>query len=163
MSLSWVPRISIKKVIPATPTITANSYVTGDRLGSIMTLTDVVRNDLNIGAGTCRLESIHIIDKAAQSPVIDIWFFNALPTIASADRTAFDLTDANALLSIGAVSIGASWSNSTSNGVNIGNGNLGKIMQISTGTNIYAVAIMRSSATFASTTDVTFQFGFEVD
>lgn len=161
-TLSWVPRITQSLVVTVSPTITAAAYVTGNRLGSVMTIPNVVRVDNSLGFGTVMLESINIQDKAAQSPVIDIWFFNSLPTIASADRAAFDLTDANMALQIGSVNVGTSWSNSTSNGVNLGDGTLNKIMQCTSST-IYAQAVIRSSATFTSTTDLKFEFGFLID
>lgn len=164
MTIQWTPRITSSIVVSATPTITSGSaYASGNRFGSIMSLANVVRQDSSQSFGTCLLESIHILDKAKVSPAFEIWFFNASPTIASADKAAFDLTDANAALCIGAVSCGSVYSTSTSNAVSLGDGSLNKVMQIATGTTIYAVAIIKSAVTFASTTDVTFNFGFLID
>lgn len=77
-------------LITATPTLDTNAYATGDRLGSLMTLslaTDAT-GDIVV------LKSLVIVDAAAQSSAMDVLFFSEAPTIASADNAALDITDA---------------------------------------------------------------------
>lgn len=51
------------------------------------------------------VESIVVIDRADQAPILDILFFNALPTFTSSDNAALAMSDANAALFIGKVAI----------------------------------------------------------
>ena len=89
------------QVVEVTPTLDTNAYASGDRVGSIHTIT---------GAGPAGfhgavLESITVIDKDAQGAALKVHFFDALPTVASADNAAIDLTDAQAAKFIATVSI----------------------------------------------------------
>lgn len=167
-TLSYVPRVNITKVVNITPTISASpAYTSGDQLGGIMTLTDVIRQDSNTSIGTSMIASINILDKGLQSAAIDIWFFNQSPTVTSTDNAAFSLSDANLVAQcIGAVSIGTSYSTSALNSVST-NSNLNIPVQVvstaTAPTNIYAIAIVRGTPTYTSTTDLQFQFCFYID
>jgi hypothetical protein len=135
-----------------------------------MTLTDVVRQDLNTGEGYCELAGITILDASKQDSIIDIWFFSTSPTVTSTDNAAFAMTSANQKLQcIGCVIL------TTSNGgysdaaaVSTGEwDNLNKIMRLpytaTTPTTIYAIAVARGTPTYATTTALQFQFSFYVD
>ncbi len=78
------------KTVEVSPTLDTNAYASGDRLGSVMTLTDFAR-EIGEHSTAC---FISIVDKAKQSQSIDIMFFDESPTIASADNAPIDITDA---------------------------------------------------------------------
>jgi len=162
--LSSVSRINITKVISVTPTITASSaYVAGYQVGGIMTLTDAIRMDTQTGLGVSELVSITILDKAKQDAAINVFLFSASPTLASSDHAAFDLTDANLIAAcIGVVSVGTTYVDTVSNSVS-STVNLNLPLQITSGTNLYAVATTSGTPTYASTSDLVFKFGFFVD
>lgn len=78
------------KVFTFSPTLDTNAYASGDRLGSIVTISNFFQNQ----GGKCRLLSVVALDQAKQKAAFDIYFFNASPTVASADNAALDITDA---------------------------------------------------------------------
>lgn len=166
-NISWVPRINITKTISATPTISAAAYASGNQIGGIMTLANAVRQDSNIGVGTSMVCAVTVLDKAAASAAIDIFFFNQSPTLVSTNNTAFNLTDANLVAQcIGVASIGTAYSASSSNSVST-TANLNIPLEIpftaSANTSVFAVAVARAAATYASTSDLTFQFTLYID
>lgn len=76
-------------VLELTPTLDTSAYASGDRLGSIMTLTGASR-----ATGECTtLIDVAVIDQAKQSQAFDIEFFDESPTVASADNAAIDISD----------------------------------------------------------------------
>lgn len=161
--LSWVPRINIEQVASVTPVISASSYTAGDQVGGIMTLSSILRQDSNMSIGTAMLTSVSIIDKAAQSAAFDLWFFKISPTLASTDHAAFNITDANLLLSfIGTASVGGSYSTSASNAVST-TSNINLPVFAASGSSLYCVAKTTSTPGYASTSDLTFIFNFLVD
>ena len=168
-TLSWVPRINITKTIAVVPTITSGSaYASGNQIGGIMTLTDAIRQDSNVNFGQSELHSVTILDAGLQNAAIDIWFFNQSPTVTSADKQAFSMSDGNqAAQCIGAISVGTSYSASALNSVSTDGINLSKNFQVASTatnpTNLYAIAISRGTPTYTSTTDLKFLFSFYVD
>lgn len=168
-TLSWVPRLNITKTVSVTPTVsTTPAYTSGDQVGGIMTLTDVVRQDSNMGYGNIELKSVTILDASLQSIAIDLWFFKVSPTVTSSDNVAFSMTDANqAAQCIGAISVGTSYSASALNSTSTDGKNIGMCLQVpgssATPTNLYAIAIVRGTPTFATTDALQFQFSFYVD
>lgn len=164
-----VPRNNITVTVSATPTITASSaYVSGYRLGSVMALTGVVREDTTSLTGVCELRDVTIVDSNRQSSAIDIWFFNSSPTITSADHAAFSITAANALAAgcLGAVSVGTAYSDSAV--ISVSSTPVAKQLQVTStsgapANTIYAVAIARGTPTYTTTTALQFQFSFYVD
>lgn len=173
-TLSWVPRVNVTKSVSVTPTISTPAYTAGDQLGGIMTISDVVRQDKQYagaaGEGYCELAGVTILDGSKQDAAIDIWFFNQSPTVTSADNAPFSMTDANqAAQCIGMVSLSTangSYSDAALNSTGEWP-NLNKILRIpasaTTPTNVYAIAIVRGTPTYGTTTDLQFQFHFYVD
>lgn len=87
--MSVQPRI---KLVRKTPTVDTAAYADEDRLGSIMTFTDALGS-----SGTARqglLRSVVLIFESGTPAAMNLWLFRSLPTIASADNAAFDITDA---------------------------------------------------------------------
>lgn len=77
-------------LVEVTPTLDTNAYQTADHLGSLMTFqfTKVVTGSKVF------IQSLTVTDAASQRAEIDFLFFNALPTIASSDNAAFNVSDA---------------------------------------------------------------------
>lgn len=166
-NLSWVPRINITKTISVTPTISTSIYASGDQIGGIMTLTDAIRQEANTAQGNCEIVSVTILDKDKQNVAMDIWFFNTSPTLISTDNAVFDMTDANQFAQcIGYCAVGATYSSGNSNSVS-STVSINLPLQVastqSSPTNIYAVAIVRGTPTYTTTSSLQFQFGLFVD
>lgn len=150
--------------ITVTPTLDTSAYAANDRLGSIMTLTNVILNP----GGLVELEDVLIVDGATQSQAIDVIIFDSLPTIASADNAAIDFTDAQALKIVGSVSVAAASYKATASNSYVQAGNLGIMMraalpdspQGSPSNNLYAILVCRSGTpTYAaSSLQVRFKF-----
>lgn len=168
-TLSSVTRLNITKTVSIVPTIsTSPAYTSGDQLGGIMILTDVVRVDTNTGYAQAELHSVTILDGSKQDAAVDVWFFNQSPTVTSTDNGAFAMTAANlAAQCIGAISIGSSYSDAAAVSVSADGKNIGLNLQsLNTGTaptNLYAIAIARGTPTYTSTTALRFLFSFYVD
>ena len=93
------------KLVSFTPTLGTIAYTSADRLGSINTF-DLDFSGANAGEHAATLQEVRVFDAAVQSAAFDILFFDALPTVASADNAAIDITDAEMLAKcIGHVSI----------------------------------------------------------
>lgn len=160
--------IGIDDTISVTPTLDTSAYTSGDRLGSIQTITSAFRKTyrpfdqpqqtldstsiIQVG-GKVILSEVTIVDQAKQSAAIDILFFDALPTVASADNAPIDISDAEMIAKcVGAVSINASYIALAANSV-VSQANLNiQMKQKSTAANynLYAVCIVRATATYAA-------------
>lgn len=163
MALQWPKRYKAENVVSVTPTLDTNAYATGDRLGSIHTIAAVVRPDVSSGLGVATLKQIVIIDQAAQSADMDILFFNALPTVASADNAAIDISDAEMIAKfIGSVSVGAAYVALAANSVHTAIIDPGLKVYAASGTTIYALPVIRDSATYAANSLV-FRYSFEIN
>ena len=88
------------QTIDVTPVLDTSAYTSGDRVGAIHTITGAGH-----GFRSAVLESIAIIDKDAQGAALKVHFFDALPTVASADNAAIDISDAEAVKYTATVSI----------------------------------------------------------
>lgn len=168
--------IKLKDTISVTPVLDTNAYATGDRLGSIQTLSGVFRRinrsfdsnsalakDAPTQCGKVELKSITLIDVDLQSADIDLLFFDALPTVASADNAAISIADAELVEKcIGAYSLNGTYVALAANAV-LTESNCGLILkQKSTAAdgNLYVVAIIRDSATYTAS-GLTFRYSFE--
>lgn len=166
-NLSWVPRINASKIVTVTPTISTSAYTSGDQIGGIMTLTDVIRQDSNSRFGTSELIGVTILDNSKQDAAINIYLFNTSPTITSVDNGAFAITYANLQAqSIGVVSVGTTYADASAVSVS-STQNLNKMLQVANTatnpTNVYAVAVIQAAKTYTTTTSLTFQFEFFLD
>lgn len=171
--------IGIDDVIDVVPTLDTSAYASGDRLGTVHTISNgfrkIYRTTLDpvtptssiqqLQSGKVILQSITIIDQAKQSQPIDIMFFSSSPTVASADNAAIDISDAEMdAKCIGVVSFDASYvalaANSVASKTNIGL--LLKQSASSTDNHIYAVCVIRGAATYAASS-LRFKYGFLQD
>mgnify|MGYP007071572752 CR=1 FL=1 len=172
--------VGLDDVISVTPTLDTNAYASGDRLGSIQTITNPFRsihraNDLPVasaGGGTVQprngrviLSEVTLLDQAKQSQPIDLLFFDSSPTVASADNAPIDISDAEmAAKFIGSVSIGSTYVALAGNSVSTDR-NLNMLLKqnpSATDNNIYVVAVIRGSATFTASSLI-FSYKFYQD
>src|SRR4051812_43994905 len=96
-TLNWVPRVTGEFSVVVIPTVSTSAYTAGDQVGGVMTLTDVIRNDQNVGYGTSKLTDINIFIKSNVTPAIEILFFRNSPTMANSDNGVFNISNANAV------------------------------------------------------------------
>lgn len=180
MSGSVVPVIGVDDVISVTPTITSGSaYSSGHFFGAVMTLTDAFRlvhrsgsqygsavnSQLQRDIGKCVLQSVSILDKSAQNASFTIYIFDRSPTVTSADRATLNISASEMDKCLAIVDIDGTYSSATGASMQT-KGNLGVILKQSssaTDQNLYAVAQIKSTATYTSTSAVTFRFGFYQD
>jgi len=78
------------KIVLATPTLDTSAYASGDRVGSIMEFVGA----MDTSSDTGNILSITILDRAALTAALTLLLFKDLPTIASADNAALNITDA---------------------------------------------------------------------
>lgn len=161
----WADRSGAQAVIPqprtvrvtATPTIATSGYAANDFMGAALTFTSAA---LASGRAGQVVQAV-ISSRTVVANALELWLFEASPTIASADSAAFDITDANleAARVIGVVDFAAAnWKNSASNGVCIGTVSSGPVNLpfVSSGSaNIFGALIARTVAgQYAGTTDL---------
>lgn len=152
--------------IDVTPVVSNGvAYTANDQVGGIQTLPNIVLDS----RGSATLMDIAIVDKDKQSAVIDIFFFDSLPTVTSVDNGAIAMSAANAAKSIGWATIAAADYKATAAQSIASVGNLWKVFtpivptgQV-TGINaktIYAIAATRGTPTYTSTSALIFRYKF---
>jgi hypothetical protein len=133
--------------IEAIPTLAAGAYTSGDRMGTIITLTDAVRA---LGE-SATLQDIVVLDKAKQSLAMDFLFFDELPTVASADEAAIDITDAEMEKCVGGYVGAADQYIALANSSVATYRNIGINMKpIGGATNLYCVLVTRGTPTYGA-------------
>jgi hypothetical protein len=146
-------------LVQATPTIATSGYVAGDQVGGLLTFTSAALASGRAG----QIVSATLTTRAPTATnALELWLFEASPTIASSDNAAFDLTDANleAGKFCGIVLFStADYAVSSSNGVVVGTGKpIGSPLPtfVTSGSaNLFGVLVARTvSAQYAGTTDV---------
>ncbi len=81
--------------VAVTPTITADAYAQGDQMGTYTRVAGLLGDT----SGAVDLKSLVIVDNAKVKHDLQVLFFNAQPTLASADNAAVSFTDAVATAS----------------------------------------------------------------
>lgn len=157
------------KIVSVTPVISTSAYTTGDQIGGIQTLSDAILYDSESKGAI--ITDICIIDADSQSAPIDIFFFRTLPTVASVDNGAATITDAEmAEKCIGHVSVLAGdYATLASNALaTVRNVSLlvrstqddASVINMK---QVYAVAVIRATKTYTTTSSVTFKYGLLQD
>ncbi len=159
------------KIIVITPVVsTTPAYTAGDQVGGLNLISEAVNHD----GGLATLQSLCIIDKGKQKSALTLFFFDDVPTLASTDNGAFDLTDAQMALScIGSVLIpSANYQDSSSNSIATVL-NIGMLLRSKAGKNAVALpsgasprdlwcALMTTGTpTYVSTSDLVLKLGIE--
>ena len=149
--------MAVGKTVEVTPTLDTSAYATGDHMGTVHTLTGV-NND---GGQMTYLQGLVIVDRAKQKSALDVFFFDASPTVASSDNAAADVSDAEMVdKCIGWVTVAAADykdlnANSTATVKDI---NL-PLKPAASGT-VYVLVVSRGSPTYGAS-DLTFKYTFE--
>jgi len=148
-------------IIEVTPTIQAAAYAANDQLGELMTLSGGVR--FSEASSGSLLKNLTILDKASQSSTLDVYLFDASPTVASADNAALDISDAEmADKCIGVIKVASGdytvLANSTLATVSVSDTLL---KAIDGATAIFAIMASRGTPTYGSTSDLVLRFGIE--
>lgn len=144
-------------VLTLTPTVSATpDYTAGDAMGGTQTLTGAAR----VSGGTVILESLTVYDKDNQKKAITILFFDSSPSAATTtDNGAFVFSTAISKL-VGKVNIAAAdYETVDSIGIACLKA-IGLEMLCSGSANLYAVAIAGEAINLATTTALTFKYGF---
>lgn len=163
--MSAIEIVGLSNLIKVTPTLDTAAYASGDRLGSIQTLSGSFRPATRSFSGSrVILQSVTVVDLAAQSAQIDLFFFNALPVVASADNTALNIADAEMAKCVGVVRLDGTYLTTTANSVQSKTG-IGLVMDQGTNAQLfelYVVAKINAAATYAATS-LQFQYGLLQD
>lgn len=156
--LSFVSAVAVADVrsYSATVTTDTNVYASGDQLGTLITLTDALA-----GTNGGRLASLSIVDKAKQKSGLTVLFFRALPTVASSNNAALDISDAEISSKfLGQVPIVAG------DYVDLANSSVATyktsaidlVLESSNGT-LYAIVLSQGTPTYTSATDLILNLG----
>jgi hypothetical protein len=145
-------------ILEVTPTVDTAQYASGDRLGSLMTLSGAADGDFS----PTTLKSVVILDKAKQKSALDIFFFDASPTIASADNAALDITDAEmADKFLGSVTIAAAdYKDLNASSVVTATCDL-PLKPTTTAGTIYALLVSRGTPTYGAASDLVLRLSFQ--
>jgi hypothetical protein len=144
-------------IVSVTPAISnAAIYAANDQLGGIQTIAAATTDS----KFQTRLVNVTVIDKAKQSQPLTIFFFNANPTVASADNAALDITDAEmAAKYIGHVVVGTGdYAAISASSVACASCTL---LLSAAASSVYAVAMTTGTPTYGSTSDLIFNYHME--
>jgi hypothetical protein len=138
------------------PTVTAGAYVANNVVGGIQTLTGALRNANNGGI----LESVSVLDKAAQGAQLSLFFFSAMPTGGTyADHGALVLAAADLPNYLGKVDIAAAGYDPAGTAVKVAAaGNIGLVLQGDSSGNVYVIATTTGTPTYTLLC-LTFNYG----
>jgi hypothetical protein len=125
-------------------------------LGGLQTITNAAR----VSGGSGIIQSITVLDKTqAQRAAMDLLFFDQSVTVAG-DNAAVAMSDGDMANCIGVVSIGpynTAWPGTPLNSISTLI-NVGLPFVCSGSANLYAVAVVRGTPTYTSTSDLTFSY-----
>lgn len=140
------------KIVTATPVITAGGYSALDAVGGLLEFENVA----SPFQPALRIQAAVIIDKAKQSPVLNLFLFDRTFT-ATADNDAFDPTDADLANCLGHIHWGAAdYEVGSDNGVgDVSQVTLPHFIQlVDGGTSLFGQLQCEGTPTFASTSDL---------
>lgn len=141
--------------ISVTPTVTATTYANGYVLGGLQTLTGAGRSS---GLATY-LQNVTVTSKGGQTAPMYIMVFNANPSSSTFTDDAAISVNSNDVTKIAAVIPISTWySGGTATAAFVPN--LVANMTPGSSTTLYAVAVTMGTPTLASTSDLTFLYGF---
>lgn len=148
----------VRQMISVTPTVDTSAYGSGDRLGSIQTLTGACE----VAGKAAVLESVTIVDKSNQKAAMTLLFFESLPTVASSDNTALDISDAQMAKCVGVVSIAnTDYADASSSAAGCKTFDLP--MRSAGAADLYVVVKSGGTPTYGAATDLTFKYVFRQD
>lgn len=133
-------------IVQTNPTVTAGAYSANNVVGGIQTLATALRNATNGGI----LESISVLDKAAQGAQLSFFFFSALPTGGTyADHGALVLAAADLPNFLGKVDIAAASYDPAGAAVKVSTAsNIGMVLSGDASGNVYVIATTTGTPTY---------------
>lgn len=146
--------------ISVTPTIDTAAYVSGDRLGSVMTFSSAAQANGGKGA----IVGCNLQDAAASNFDIQLWLFTVTPTLVNADNGVFDITDANLVTAdlVGVIDFWAAHANTVSTSSRMVPGSVRGAIPVfipyscnASDTALYGIMKAMGSYDAAATTDLT--------
>ena len=149
-----------RRVIEVTPALAnfASAYAANDQLGIVNTLANALSDE----KGISKLVSVSILDKAKQKKALDVFLFDASPTLVSADNDEFEMTDANMLKCIGVVKVDAADYSDNKNSAVATIQNLNLMLQgVAASTSLYCVLVTRGTPTYGAAGDLVVKLGFD--
>lgn len=159
------PSVSNYRVIEVTPVIDTAAYTSGDRLGATQQLPGVTRSGSDSFKGAT-LKSLTILESGSvQKVAIDLLFFDASPTVVSADNAAIDIASSELVDKLlGRITVAAADyttiksatnAEATVRGLNL------VLKPVVGASDIYVVAVVRGAPTYVATSGLTFKYGIE--
>lgn len=137
-----------------TPTIDTNAYTSGDALGGLMTISDAL---ITGGPMSGELRSVMITDLAKQSADVDVVLFHANPSSTTVtNNAALDIHDSDIAKIVAVVPVRSHYT-FNDNSISVAN-ELANPIYSSAGGNLYAVAVVRGTPTYATASDLVFRF-----
>jgi hypothetical protein len=134
-------------LVDVTLSTLAVTYAIGQVLADTQAITGVMR----INAGAAMLESVEIIDAAAQSQALDLVFLRTNVSIGT-ENIALSISDTNALEILGIVKINSTdYISLTTSSIALANFNPFILKSGSISTSIYVAAISRGTGTYGTT------------
>lgn len=107
------------------------------------------------------LRQISIVDKAKQAAAIIVLLFDELPTVASSNNVAIDITDAEmADKALASVSVASGDYAALANSSLATKATTTPLKAVVGETSLYAVAFTTGTPTYGSTSDLVFRFHF---
>jgi len=146
--------------VAVTPTISTSAYTTAYCVGGLLTFANAFRNAVNSG----RLQSIFITSKSVQTCTFNIYLLNANPSSSSfTDHAtlAGTLNAADVGKVIGVIASGAAASGLGTH--TVWNVPAEQMEIVAATSSLYAVVAVVGTPTFASSSDLTFNFTFIQD
>ena len=139
--------------VAVTPTVsTTPAYVTADGVGGVMTVASVARANGKTGYVTY----VEVISKTSLASDLDIFIFNATPSSSTTtDNATFVLNSSDISKLCGVAKIDT-WI--PAGGAVVGVTECRVPLHGQTGSDFYAVAVIRGTETLATTSDVIFKF-----
>lgn len=129
-----------------TPTLDTGAYATGDQVSTLQTLNIC---DPFFGA---ELQTITVMDGAAQSSALDLFFFDRSVTVA-ADQAASSFSDAQMAFCLGVVNVlAADYDSNAANSIaTVGLAPAMALYPNNKGRSVYVAIVARGSPTYAAT------------
>lgn len=141
------------KLIYVTPTISTSAYSADNQIGSLMTLSAAAPDS----AFGCTVQAVSILDNSKQKQTIDCFFYSSSPTVTSTDRTAANVTYANATSKFCGVIRVSSYYDMANTSTGTSSGTALPLVPASN-VDLYCLAVIRGAATYGTTTSLQFCF-----
>ena len=157
-SLSAIGQRTI--AVQVTPTVQAASYIAGQTIGGLLTLSSAVRS----GVGTGYLQSVTVTFSSGVQPQVDVVIFSAAPgssTVTDKTQIAVASADVTKVLGVAHITDCSLLGTAAPAACVTGRQNLPVVA--ASGTSLYAAIVARASATLTSVSDMTVTFSLTVD